>query len=115
MFPAGLPGVALLLLRASAAISLLLNCYGHRNELAGWEQAAALLIASSLCAGYLTPILALTGIIFHCLLWWQLDGVGIAFMVIVTLDAIALVLLGPGAYSADAYRFGRRLVVLPPP
>ena len=37
-----------------------------------------------------------------------LDG---AFAV---LDALALVLIGPGAYSIDARRFGRRLVVLPP-
>jgi hypothetical protein len=26
-----------------------------------------------------------------------------------------LMLLGPGAYSFDAHRFGRRLVILPPP
>jgi hypothetical protein len=31
-----------------------------------------------------------------------------------TLSALALVMLGPGAYSIDARRFGRRVVVLPP-
>jgi len=29
-------------------------------------------------------------------------------------DALALALLGPGAYSLDAYRYGRRLITLPP-
>ena len=29
---------------------------------------------------------------------------------IIALDAIALALLGPGAYSIDSYRFGRRVV-----
>jgi len=29
--------------------------------------------------------------------------------VVVGLDAVALALLGPGAYSVDSYRFGRRV------
>jgi len=33
--------------------------------------------------------------------------------VVVIVDALALALLGPGAYSIDARRFGRRLVELP--
>jgi hypothetical protein len=33
---------------------------------------------------------------------------------IAILNALALALIGPGAYSIDARRFGRRIVVLPP-
>jgi hypothetical protein len=33
---------------------------------------------------------------------------------IIGLDALALALVGPGAYSVDSYLFGRRLIVLPP-
>ena len=39
MFPPGMPGLALLLLRASVAMALLLDSYGHRRDLSGWLQA----------------------------------------------------------------------------
>jgi hypothetical protein len=113
MFPRGLPGVALLLLRVSVSVAVLIECYGHRNELPGWIQAAAWVISIALFVGFLTPIVALTGLAFHGLIWLGFDGVPIAFMVIRLLDVVAVTLLGPGAYSMDAYRFGRRRVVLP--
>jgi uncharacterized membrane protein YphA (DoxX/SURF4 family) len=114
MFPTGLPGLALLLLRASVAIALVLEGYGHRHGLPLWIQAAAILISIALSLGYLTPIVALTGFAFHCLMWVGLHDASAGVAIVIALDAIALALLGPGAYSADAYRFGRRVVVLPP-
>lgn len=39
-----------------------------------------------------------------------MDGVA---TLIVTVNAVAVVLLGPGAYSIDAYLFGRREIVIP--
>jgi hypothetical protein len=64
---------------------------------------------------YLTPIVAATGLVFHGFLWsgFGVGSVGVALAI--SLDAIALALLGPGAYSINSYRFGRRVVVLPPP
>lgn len=115
MFPPGLPGLALLLLRASAAISLLLEAYGHRHGLAGWAQGAAILISVALSVGYLTPIAAMLALTCHGLIWFGLGIDSAVAAVVFSLDALALALLGPGAYSADSYRFGRRLVVLPPP
>jgi hypothetical protein len=114
MFPVGLPGLALLLLRSSVAIAVLLEDYGHRQELPGWTQGAAILLSVALCAGYLTPIVALLALVFHGLIWsgFSIDSGTMA--VIVSLNAIALALLGPGAYSVDSYLFGRRVVVLPP-
>jgi hypothetical protein len=53
----------------------------------------------------------------HALVWLAL-GSGVeagAVTIVLSLDALALALLGPGAYSLDSRRFGRRLVVLPPP
>jgi hypothetical protein len=114
MFPTGLPGLALLLLRASVAIALLLENYGHRHDLPVWIQAAAILISVALSLGYWTPIVALMGLAFHGLTWFAVDGASAGVAIMVALDAIALALLGPGAYSADSYRFGRRVLVLPP-
>lgn len=114
MFPVGLPGLALLLVRVSVALALLLTDYAHRHALTGWVHATAVLIAVTLLAGYLTPIAAASALVFHGLLWFG-PGVDSAVVtVIFALDAIALALLGPGAYSIDSYRFGRRRVVLLP-
>ena len=114
MFPTGWPGLALLLLRASVATALLAETFSHRPALSGWIQAAAILISVALSVGHLTPIVALLGLLFQGLIWASLGGASAAVAVIVCLDAMALALLGPGAYSIDSYRFGRRVVVLPP-
>lgn len=114
MFPPGLPGLALLLARASVALALLLTDYGHRHVLSGWIHGAAILISVALSVGCLTPIAAAVALVFHALLWFIAGVDSAAVAVIFALDAIALALLGPGAYSIDSYRFGRRLVVLPP-
>jgi hypothetical protein len=115
MFPTGLPGLALVLLRASVAIVLLADGYAHRQSLPGWAQAAVILVSVVLSAGYLTPIMALTALVFHVFIWWALGPGGAAAVTTTLLDALALALVGPGAYSIDSYRFGRRVVVLPPP
>lgn len=115
MFPRGLPGLALLLLRVSVATALLVEIHSHRRDLSGWIQAAAILISVASSAGYLTPIVAVMGLVFHALIWCGLGIGSAAVAIMISLDAIALALLGPGAYSVDSYRFGRRVVVLPPP
>ena len=111
MFPLGLPGLALVLLRASVATALLLEDYAHRQGVSGWVHGGAILLAAALCAGYLTPIAAALALLFHGLICSRL-GVGTAGgEFVVALDALALALLGPGAYSVDSYRFGRVRVV----
>lgn len=51
---------------------------------------------------------------FHSAIWLGLGIDNAGTVVVFALDATALALLGPGAHSVDSYRFGRRLVVLPP-
>lgn len=116
MFPPGLPGLALLLLRLSVAAALLLHSYAHRDALPGWIHAIAILISLVVSAGYLTPLAALTALAYHMLVGIDLGaGTGAGLVTLVpAVDALALALLGPGAYSVDSHRFGRRVVVLPP-
>ena len=45
---------------------------------------------------------------------YELGSGSVRLDVIVCFDALALALLGPGAFSVDSYFFGRRVVVLPP-
>jgi hypothetical protein len=117
MFPPGLPGLALLLLRMSVAIALLLDNYAHRSALPGWVHGVVIVISLVLSVGYLTPIVAAAALAVHVSISVALgpDADGAAAALILSLDALALALLGPGAYSVDSHRFGRRLVVLPPP
>ena len=115
MFPTGLPGLALLLLRASVVIALLADSYTHRQSLPGWAHAAVILVSLVLSAGYLTPIMALAGLGFHGIVWLAFGPGSPAEVAATLLDAVALALVGPGAYSIDSRRFGRRVVVLPSP
>jgi putative oxidoreductase len=117
MFPPGLPGFALLLLRVSVAIALLLDDYAHRDALPGWVHAIVILISLVISVGYLTPIVAAAAVVVHVSIGFAfgLGADGLAVAIVLCLDATALALLGPGAYSVDSRRFGRRLVVLLPP
>jgi hypothetical protein len=113
MFPAGLPGLALLLLRTSTAVALLAETYLHRQHLAAWILASAAIISFALSAGYLTPVVAILSVLLHGVIWGNSGIEETAWAAIVSLDAIGLALLGPGSYSVDSYLFGRRVVVLP--
>ena len=114
MFPPGWPGVALISLRLSVALALLADLHDARHEVGGYLYAAAISLALSLSAGLLTPIGACVALAAHAAIWSRVGVSNTAQATIVTLDALALALLGPGAYSIDAYRFGRRMLVLPP-
>jgi hypothetical protein len=115
MFPPGWPGIGLLFLRSSVAIALLLEGCCHRQHPPSWMQGAAILLSIALLAGYLTPIAAAIGLLLHALIWSRLGAGNATIAIVVSLDVIALALLGPGAYSIDCFRFGRRVVVVPPP
>jgi len=114
MFPPGLPGLALVLMRASVAGAVLLDIYTHKATLPGWVMGAAIVLSVILCAGYLTPVASVAALVFHAIVWAGVGAESIAAAAITSFDALALALLGPGGYSIDSFRFGRRVVLLPP-
>lgn len=113
MFPQGGPGLALLLLRISVAAIFLISLTSRFGvSSAPWIFGCASLIFISLTIGFLTPYLSLVAcaVAVANLLVGTRDISG----VFPILDALALALLGPGAYSVDARLFGLRVSVIPP-
>jgi hypothetical protein len=113
MFPSGLPGIALLLLRISVAFPVLIHCYARHEAMAIMVLAIFLVLAITLIVGFVTPIVAFMAMAIQLAGPWGMGVSSTGFVTISILNALALMLLGPGAYSLDALRFGRRVVDLP--
>ena len=115
IFPTGAPGIALLILRFSLAGAVLDSCFDVlKFSVFPWMCLALAAGGALLCLGFLTPIVSVVACALETtvlLLAGQEDG---RFIALSSLNAIAIALLGPGAYSVDAKLFGRREIVFPP-
>jgi hypothetical protein len=123
-FPRGLPGWALLLMRVILGLSLLIQAgYYVRDPDAPpavWIMAlSAVFSAGFLLIGFLTPlvssalVLGALGVSFSLLPACTptlFDSTPAVFAITIL---VAIVGLGPGAFSVDARLFGRREIVFP--
>jgi uncharacterized membrane protein YphA (DoxX/SURF4 family) len=114
-FPTGAPGIALIVLRVSLAVAISDNCLDAIIPpvlpLICLAVAAQSLL---LCLGFLTPFVSVIACAFELTALFTTGHVDGRFIALSSVNAAAIVLLGPGAYSLDARLFARREIVFPP-
>jgi uncharacterized membrane protein YphA (DoxX/SURF4 family) len=115
MFPTGMPGIALLILRVSLAGAILDRCFEVVKPAVLPVVCLALALQSLLlCLGLLTPIVSIVACTFELTALFVAGHADVRFIALACLNAAVIALLGPGAYSLDARLFGRREMVFPP-
>jgi hypothetical protein len=113
VFPTGGPGIALLLLRISVAAMLLIVASRGGTTASPLLCLGAIVLSAALCLGLLTPIAAALCCAIDLISLFGIAGADVRIVTLSALNAAALALIGPGAYSIDAHLFGRRVVHLP--
>jgi hypothetical protein len=113
MFPLGSAGIALFLLRLSAAAMLLMLAFPRAEvSSAQWVFAGLAVLAAFVVVGVFTPVLCTLCCCLEIAALFSLRGVEALYTLLAIVNTAALGLLGPGGYSLDARMFGRRRVVL---
>lgn len=106
--------MALLLLRVSVAVVLVLVAVNYTGAYYRLVFGAALVISGLLIIGFLTPYLCVIGsglVVLTLVFTSHVHPYGSALAIV---NAAAVGLLGPGAYSLDSKLFGRRVTVVRP-
>ena len=110
MFPDGRAAFALLCLRVSVIATLFLGVQlaQPNSQVLTW---VAAVLAFSLCVGFATPICASLCCLLEIYFLLGARGAVTPCVTVSALVALALALLGPGAYSVDARLFGRKKII----
>jgi len=112
MFPAGIPGLGLAILRFCAAAAGIASVMSGSESCSSWVCIAFLPFGLALILGVLTPASCIGSLALQGILVYQIGMAGVAPCSLSILLATAVLMLGPGAYSIDARLFGRRQVVV---
>ena len=111
MFPQGLAGAGLLLLRVSCALATAATI-PLLAPMPLWGEAAPLVLAGGILFGFRTRLSALASAALSAFVFFRVGGdLGWA-AALIALDLVALTMTGPGAYSVDARLFGRKVITL---
>ncbi len=114
MFPAGLPGLALMLLRVSVAGSMIwIELVLPSDLLPGWSFILLGALATALSIGIGTPYVAFAASLVQAFSAFRLHVIEASILAMLLLCSVSLAILGPGAYSLDSRFFGRRRIVFP--
>ena len=126
MFPDGLPGAGLLLLRVATGGAFLVqgaDYFVGRHDLTLLILVIALLTivaGGALLIGCLTPFAGILAALFSigdAFSWFPAPNSDLfqakLTAALATVIVAALVCLGPGAFSLDAHLFGRREIIIP--
>jgi uncharacterized membrane protein YphA (DoxX/SURF4 family) len=115
MFPAGMAGAALFVLRISVVTSLMVDGTERWALVTSfWILLVFLLLTLLLVLGFLTPYASVVTCLVQLGVLILTGGQNQFHLLISILNCGVLALLGPGAYSIDARIFGRRLLTFPP-
>jgi uncharacterized membrane protein YphA (DoxX/SURF4 family) len=125
-FPDGWPGIGLVLLRLAVASSAIdrgvwvLVASDSSTFALRILAVTAILAGLALLIGFITPVISALTTIGYLVMSGSLllqGGTVLRYDAITALDlavvSIALVLLGPGAFSLDARLFGKREIIIP--
>jgi uncharacterized membrane protein YphA (DoxX/SURF4 family) len=115
MFPSGIAGAALLVLRVSVAVSLLVDgTLRWALVTSPWVLLVFLVPALLLVIGFLTPYASIVTCLVQLGVVIVTGGQHSFHLFLSIPNSLVVALIGPGAYSIDAHIFGRRLLTVPP-
>ena len=103
--------MALILLRLCAATALVCQIFlRHPSSLSSLLYVLVASLALALTAGAMLPLVCVATAVTQILIGGWPPSIPVIVSVV---HALALACLGAGAYSVDAIRYGRRVVILP--